>query len=466
MNDRLDLERLVTDWLIAEAAPAGSERVLAATQVRVAATSQDRYVTQRLFGDQFGRSHGLRLAMIATLLTILLLGAVLLVSGALRQDPPIPRGPAANGWVAFQGNGTAGADLQGTEISRGGHGDIYVARSGVPARRIIGSDDERWHQMCPTFSVDGKRLAFVELDTQSVPSTPPPRPEAEAEGSVEVPVAAPPSGPPHWRISVVEIGDDGNPTNVVVEAEARSSLASCVEWSPDGRRLAYVASSEGGGHGLLVVTLDGTTTLLGQPVSLFDGGNYTSVAAAFAWSPDGSTIALAGDDRLWLLPVDGGAPRSIPGQEIRQVTWSPDGTMLALGIGPDVRVVTTDGELVATIVSGEGDAAPPAVAWSPDGRWLAYMDGDDLVTVAPDGTGREARPSGVRELLTPLQEDPPGPSVAGWSPDGQQVLVITGAPDVAGAILTVPAFTDAPGTIIVGPTLAITSGSATWQPVR
>jgi hypothetical protein len=42
MSARPDLERVVTDWLHEEAVSAGSDRVLAATLVRVAGAGQER----------------------------------------------------------------------------------------------------------------------------------------------------------------------------------------------------------------------------------------------------------------------------------------------------------------------------------------------------------------------------------------------------------------------------------------
>jgi Tol biopolymer transport system component len=440
----------------------------------VAATGQERYMAQRIFGDRYGRSRELRWALVVGLLAIALLGAAALVVGALRRESIPPR-PATNGWVAFQGNGTAGADLKGTGLGRGGHGDIYLARDGVPARRIIGSDGDQRHQMCPVFSPDGTRLAYVELEVRSVTPTPQPQPSggsqpAVATQALEAPTQAadaPTDGTPRWRIVVVAMGGDGTPTDVVTEAQARPSLASCAEWSPDGQRLAYVASATTGQHELWVVTLDGHATPLGQPVRLFDDVTYASVAAGFAWSPDGSTIALADANQLWLLPVDTGAPRTLPVREIRTVSWSPDGTRLAISLGSDIRILTIDGQVVATVVRGEPDQAPPAFAWSPDGRWVAFMQGDDLVRVAPDGVRRETRKAGIGTLLNAqLPDEQPHPSLIGWSPDGQRVLVATGSPDVAGAILGIPAFTDGPGSVLVAPTLAVSAGSATWQAVR
>jgi hypothetical protein len=233
MNARRELDVVVTDWLHSEANSRGSEPILKAALARANATGQDRFVTQFLFGDQLGRSGRLRWALLAAVLAMALLGAALVV-GALRRDPPLPAVLGTNGWVAFHANGEAGDGLEVTHVGRGnGNGDIYVVREGVQARRIIGGEDDGLHEMCPVFSPDGTRLAYIGLDMRGVGASPPPQRSEEslAEGPPTA-SGSPTDGSLRWRIIVVEVAADGAPTNVISGADAQPSLASCAEWSP------------------------------------------------------------------------------------------------------------------------------------------------------------------------------------------------------------------------------------------
>jgi len=97
MNAPRDHDRPVADWLRGQASSAGSERVLASTLARVATTSQERYVTQRLFGDRLGRSTTLRVALIAATAVLLLAGAVAAVGGFLHHPEDTPPFEGRNG---------------------------------------------------------------------------------------------------------------------------------------------------------------------------------------------------------------------------------------------------------------------------------------------------------------------------------------------------------------------------------
>ncbi len=88
MNDHRDLEIVVTDWLTGDAPTRASERVLAGALDRIGLVGQDRYVTQRLFGDGLGRSMPLRLAilLLASLLAVGTGLALLVIGSALTHD--------------------------------------------------------------------------------------------------------------------------------------------------------------------------------------------------------------------------------------------------------------------------------------------------------------------------------------------------------------------------------------------
>jgi len=109
------------------------------------------------------------------------------------------------------------------------------------------------------------------------------------------------------------------------------------DWSPDGRRLAYVRKGEGRlrhRYALWVAGADGDNAraLVERLASIQD----------FAWSPDGRRIAIAGteiegDSRvgLWLVEVDSGTLRQLVDEDFELSTsstlhWHPDGVRLAV----------------------------------------------------------------------------------------------------------------------------------------
>jgi hypothetical protein len=135
--------------------------------------------------------------------------------------------------------------------------------------------------------------------------------------------------------------------------------------SPDGTRLAWVATAAGRPH-VFVGDLDGSHA---RQVSAEDAYDE-----APAWSPDGGRLvyqhlaAGQGATALLVVNADGSHPQEVPG---------------ARGLGP---------------------------LWSPDGRFLAYNDGaGKVLTIGPDGRGRAVLGSGMR--------------VWDWSADGTRLAI-------------------------------------------
>lgn len=166
-------------------------------------------------------------------------------------------------------------------------------------------------------------------------------------------------------------------------------------WSPDGRRIAYVVSSDDRDD-LFVARADGT-----------EARNLTDDAAsdrAPAWSPDGRRIAFArGDDDGWriaILDVDdpAGSVRLItdPRDYLGHLAWSPDGTSIAFDTrfdgDTDIAVVAvTTGETRRLTERPGNDLVP---SWSPDGGILAFggeSDGNWDVWTVDLATGRTTR---------------------------------------------------------------------------
>ena len=319
-------ERRLIDWLSGQADSTGADRVLHDALTRVAGAGQERYVTQRLFGDEVGRSYRLRTALAIAVLAVARLGAVVVGAALLRRVPPPPEPPpvASNGLIAFSANGEAGDHLEGTTVSRSGDQDIYVVDAGLAPRRIVGTGVDGWHQMCPAFLAGGRQLAYLELEISSLARSQVPVPAGETPPP---PPPTPTSQTPIWAIVVVEF-DEGNPGAQLARVVVEASSMSCPTWASNGRQFAYTAPV---GSIFWISTLDGSRE------QLLANGAYD--IGAIDLSPDGTTLAIADvtGQRVGLLPVDGGETTWIAAPDVSSVAWSPNGRQIAAGAGRDDR---------------------------------------------------------------------------------------------------------------------------------
>jgi Tol biopolymer transport system component len=84
-------------------------------------------------------------------------------------------------------------------------------------------------------------------------------------------------------------------THVMRVLPIQSPIRNQEQWSPDGVQLAYLVKGAGG-DSVYVTDLEGQVSRM-----VVDGGVVGRIAG-FAWSPDGSQIAVA-SERIWI--VDG-----------------------------------------------------------------------------------------------------------------------------------------------------------------
>ena len=159
-------------------------------------------------------------------------------------------------------------------------------------------------------------------------------------------------------------------------------------FSPDGKSVVIEHSGKKGEALLSFVRLE-TGKTQGPPVPI----NH---AHGYATSPDGATLAYAGDtDKITVIPLAGGFARELPGPALRDdeeiVQWSSDGRFLYLawmgGLPAKItrREIST-GETSPWLEIQPSDAAGVTqidnVLITPDGRSYAYSyqrrEGSDL----------------------------------------------------------------------------------------
>ncbi len=132
-----------------------------------------------------------------------------------------------------------------------------------------------------------------------------------------------------------------------------------VAFSPDGVHVAATA-------------LSGQAVVLGGRRLRQDLPVHGLGALTLAWSPDGATVAIGGQDglvRLWPVgETDGPPPLDVPGWAT-SMSWAPDGQLLAVAAGRSVLLVDRTGA-VRRRFDGH-PATVTSVTWTPGGKRLA-----------------------------------------------------------------------------------------------
>jgi dipeptidyl aminopeptidase/acylaminoacyl peptidase len=250
------------------------------------------------------------------------------------------------------------------------------------------------------------------------------------------------------------------------------------QWSPDGRRLAFVSEREEKAQ-VFVMEARG-----GEAWRLTDAKGGVS---AFCWSPDGTQVAYlaaeapsedeekktkAKDDEkvvdrdlkmthLWTIDLEGRkATRLTEGEfTLSDPQWSPDGTQIAVVRRPtpkaddgdlsDVLIVPAAGGAARLLLSNSGPDTQPR--WSPDGKQIALvsrdgtlpMHGNALLMVIPASGGAPRA----------LTDDSLSPNSVSWSPDGR-TLTFSAGRGVRGVVFSVPVSGGKPVPVVEGPFVA------------
>ena len=246
--------------------------------------------------------------------------------------------------------------------------------------------------------------------------------------------------------------------------------------SPDGKSVAYVRRVR------LKTALFVRDAESGRDREVFDGLDRDmqetwavhGVYPQYAWLPDGRSIVVWGEGKIWRVDVASGGSREIPFtahveqnvndavrfpqkiytpefpvKMLRDVAISPDGTGVAYSALGHLYVKTLPDGAPRRVTRDEAFEFHPS--WSRDGRWLVYTTWTDaeygrVRIVHPDG-------SGGRMLVT----RPGHYTDASFSPDGRAVVYRnTGSDSIRGEL-----YADEAGIYVAG-----TDGSSAPRRVR
>jgi len=230
------------------------------------------------------------------------------------------------------------------------------------------SSSDSWTFRWPTYSPDGRRLAFAGYRSRA--------------GGLES--------------SAVLAGESERATAATL-LESSELAPIYLYWSPDNRHLAALLQH---GQTLELHLLDA-------------GGSEPTLRLAvgqplyWSWARDGKTLAvhIGGDGQLsneaWvgLLHIESGGAREErfgePPGGFRAPAWSSTDKLAYVGLGGGASLLSVrDGAgRVARVASSQTDIA---FTWSPDGEWIAFAAASDdspalydgVEVVRPDGSDR------------------------------------------------------------------------------
>lgn len=244
-----------------------------------------------------------------------------------------------------------------------------MAADGTDRRELVAVDAaDAW---VPAWSPDGQWLTYTVTPHSTSQGAPvPAQPQANpAPGQVGPPNASV-AGSSIWLAKADGTGDRRRLTAEGIDATGAT-------WSPDGKQIAFVATSANTEPDIHVATItDGV--LSGERIVGQEGGDDW----APAWSPDGTKLAfvsdLSGNDEVWVAEMGGDLPGPRKLTESMSNDWVP--------------AFSADGSRVFFVSdrTGEPEIWSMSAADGSDLRNLtnhpAHFDGTWSVAVSPDGS--------------------------------------------------------------------------------
>ncbi len=276
--------------------------------------------------------------------------SILFLASCLPQDVQLPQSPLLStlerksGLIAYIGlDGNIHVSDQGGGNSLSLTNDAQVPESQLSPFRIY---------QTPTWSPDGKQLAFVGL-----------------------------SGDGAETASELYVADIENETSTKVYSGANEAPF-YLYWTPDNANISFLSSTASGGS----LIMESVPAKGGERTVLDTGSPYY-----WSWAPDGQTMvthagggSATSAERIAFLQVDSEVTEDgleFPPASFQAPAWSPDGSHILIAAKDETAensIILTDyaGVPQKTLGTFIGEAA---FAWSSDGEKVAYIASDQVL---------------------------------------------------------------------------------------
>ncbi len=273
------------------------------------------------------------------------------------------------------------------------------------------------------------------------------------------------------QIHIIE--GDGSGLKVLTPSSLGNALGPV--WSPDGKRIAFSAPTDGDKSGIFVMDAQGlnlkriTTRAIdalnpvwspdGKSIAMqcveglvkqictisADGSNFKQLTDGEAnwypaWSPSGKKIVFESvrnhRDEIYTMNADGSGQMKLTDSNTGKgvPVWSPDGKQVVFtgraNKRSDIYSINEDGSALINLTQNlPGSSSNPV--WSPDGNYLAFNTKDDNAYLAILRSG-EVNPKIIRESV--LSGELGGPFLdLAWSPDSKNIAFVSDEEDPARA---------------------------------
>jgi dipeptidyl aminopeptidase/acylaminoacyl peptidase len=231
--------------------------------------------------------------------------------------------------------------------------DLYVLD--VATGRLRRLTRTEHHESSPVWSPDRKRIAFTvnpgasELDIYTM--------RADGRDVVRVSSSPGPDQEPTWlpdgRLAYSSVRDGIG--SIYVDDKRVLKQTSSAEWSPSGKAIAFSATID---FGFDIWLTDARARKRWNLTSTLHEDAYNP-----RWSPDGTRIAFATAEAVYVMRANGrGLRRIVTKPHDLALSWSPDGTRVAWVGNTEqnfgIHLTNVTSGRTVRITSHEGDHAP------------------------------------------------------------------------------------------------------------